>query len=125
MSDPRSNVIAHLEELRKRLIVCAAALCATRPAAGAPACGGGSLACWFFSDRLLEWIAAPAVERVGQLYFLSPSDAFMARLRIAIFGGLIVASPVIFSQLWAFIAPGLEEKERKLVAPAAAVSSVL
>lgn len=111
--DPRSNVISHLEELRKRLIVCAAALAAA------------GVACWFFSAQLLDWITAPAVERVGTLYYLSPSDAFMARVRTALFGGLILASPVLFSQVWSFVAPGLQEKERRMVVPAVVITTAL
>jgi len=113
LSDSRLNVIAHLEELRRRLIVCAASLLAM------------AVICWIFSEPLLAFVVRPATDRIGNLYFLSPSDAFMARFRIAIFGGLVLSSPVILAQLWLYVSPALQGKEKKLAVPAALLTAAL
>lgn len=49
----------------------------------------------------------------GTLYGLGPIDGLAARMRIAVFGGLILALPVIFWQIWRFVAPALHRNERK------------
>jgi sec-independent protein translocase protein TatC len=50
----------------------------------------------------------------SQLFFqLGPADAFLLRMKIALWVGLIVAAPIWLYQLWAFIAPGLHRHERK------------
>jgi len=51
------------------------------------------------------------------LYVTSPLDGLSLRVKIAVFGGLVMASPVILFQLWRFITPGLQSKERKYAVP--------
>jgi sec-independent protein translocase protein TatC len=52
-----------------------------------------------------------------KLVFLAPAEAFWMHIRIAFVAGLIMALPVIFYQVWQFIAPGLLQKEKKYVVP--------
>jgi sec-independent protein translocase protein TatC len=59
------------------------------------------------------------------LYVTSPLDGLSLRVKIAVFGGLVLASPVILFQVWRFVTPGLQSKERKWVIPFVASAFVL
>jgi sec-independent protein translocase protein TatC len=52
-----------------------------------------------------------------QIHFPDPTSAFVSYLKIAAIGGFVIALPVVFYQLWAFIAPGLYDREKKLIMP--------
>ncbi len=54
---------------------------------------------------------------VPDVSFLSPTAAFTSYLRLAAIGGFVLALPVVFYQLWSFIAPGLYAREKRLVLP--------
>jgi sec-independent protein translocase protein TatC len=53
----------------------------------------------------------------NKLIFLGPLDAFATRLKIATYGGIVLACPVWLYQLWRFITPGLNPKEKKYAIP--------
>lgn len=61
----------------------------------------------------------------GSLFVLGPLDGFAARLRICAYGGLILALPVLLWQLWRFIVPALNKKERRYAVPFITSSVVL
>src|SRR3989339_217992 len=67
---------------------------------------------FMFSDTLLDFFTRPYP---GQLQALGATDPFMIRVKISFFVALIVSIPVIVREIWAFIAPGLLEHERKHV----------
>lgn len=93
------SFFSHLEEARDRLIKALVAfVCA-------------SLLAWNFIDPLLSFIVSP----IGHIVFTSPADAFNARVTLAMTGGFVLALPVIFYQLWKFIAAGLTDHEKKYV----------
>jgi sec-independent protein translocase protein TatC len=95
--------ILHLEELRRRLFVILAALAAA------------SVLAFFFSDPLFHLLTRPIRVFEEKLYFLSPYEAFLVKLKVSIFAGAVLSSPVTFTQIWLFVAPGLYEKEKRLV----------
>jgi sec-independent protein translocase protein TatC len=102
----------HLEELRKRLIW---ALLGLIPAMGAS---------WLFKEQLMELLSQPLVtswKRLGMgaptLHFAHATDPFMAYLKLSLISSLLVTSPWLFYQVWAFISPGLYHKEKRLVIP--------
>lgn len=64
-----------------------------------------------YVDQLIPLIVKPA----GKLYFSSPSDAFNACVTVSIVAALVVASPYILYQLWAFIGVALKERERRFI----------
>ena len=105
--------LEHLDELRRRLWLAVAAL-----AAGA----GVSL---FYSDRLLELAVLPARSEIAALYFFTPADAFVVKVKLALLSGLFVASPVVLWQFWLFVSPAMYAHERKAVLPFVAVTSSL
>ena len=57
------------------------------------------------------------------LIYTEPGEAFFLQIKIGLIAGLILASPVVFSQVWLFIAPGLYSHEKKLAIPFVVMSS--
>ncbi|PKL25490.1 MAG: twin-arginine translocase subunit TatC [Spirochaetae bacterium HGW-Spirochaetae-3] len=98
MQDKTMTFWDHVAELRSRLLVAAVALIA------------GMVACFFFVEPAAEYIMKPVGDM--QFVYLSPPELFMSYVRIALFGGLITASPVILFELWMFVHPGLSKRER-------------
>jgi len=92
----KMSLVDHLQELRKRLIIAIIAVAA------------GSMVCYFYASELIHFITAPA----GKLYYTSPAEAFFSYLRVSFFAGFLLALPVVLYQLWAFIVPALNAKER-------------
>jgi sec-independent protein translocase protein TatC len=110
--DVQMGFFEHIGELRKRLIRC---LWGFIP---------GLVGSWLYKEQLLAWIAHPfaqAVKRLGlgdaALHFLSPFEGYMAYLQICLVVALLVASPWVFWQIWAFISPGLYRREKRLALP--------
>ena len=60
-----------------------------------------------------------------QLAFFQPTEPFSLALRVALFGGFIIASPIIIYQVWRFIGPALTKRERRYVYPLSGVMSLL
>jgi len=99
----------HLDELRKRVRGALIAFVI--------AC----VAAWYAREYVLTVLVYPFrkawVEQnlpgAPTLHFAAPSDAFMAYVKQSMIAGLVFAAPIIFWQVWAFIAPGLYAKEKK------------
>lgn len=108
------NTLAHFEELRKRLLISITAFFVL------------TVGAYFFSHQLLDFFTLPLrVYTHEPLVFQRPYEAFMVHIKIAAFAGLIFASPIIFTQLWLFVAPGLYEREKKAFLPVLLVSVLL
>lgn len=101
----------HLEELRRRLLRAIAAVVVM------------SLVAFYFSDYLITFLIAPLGDI--KLYVTQVTGSFYAYLKVSLIGGIVAAAPIVFYQLWAFVAPGLYQKEKATVAPLVFVSSVL
>jgi sec-independent protein translocase protein TatC len=117
MDDTKLPLLEHLTELRARL---ARALLAW---------AAGFTLAWNFRERVFEFLLRPAIVSLGsegtQLQALSPPEIFFTYMKCALLAGFLLALPVIFWQLWAFIAPGLYDHEKRYALPFAAVSSLL
>lgn len=99
---------AHLEELRKRLITCFIAV------------GVGFAACYLFKEDLFYILVAPlkqAMQEGDTLIYTHLPEAFFTFLKTALIAGLMLASPVILYQFWMFMAPGLYDREKRLLVP--------
>ena len=70
-------------------------------------------------------MTSPIQKSLDTLYFLTPYEAFLARVKIAILSGIILSSPIIFLELWFFVSPGLYRKEKKFVLPLVLSSTTL
>lgn len=112
----RAPLMDHLMELRDRLVRSIAAVVV------------GFIVCFIFVDPLFMFLAQPfqtamAVahpERAGEAIELINTGAFgffSVKMQIALFGGIVLAFPIVAWQVYAFIAPGLYKRERMAVAP--------
>ena len=105
------SLMAHLEELRKRMIFSVVGVLV------------GFLSCWSFADRIFGLMQQPIIGVLrhhgiaGGLVYLNPTEPFNLYLEVALVGGLFAASPFVFYQLWLFIAPGLYRTEKRYVLP--------
>ena len=106
---------AHLEELRKRLIVCFVAV------------GVGFVAAYGFKEKLFQILTRPLISVMNtqdNLIFTGLPEAFFTYLKVAFLAGLMLAAPVIIYQFWMFVAPGLYDKEKRHLIPIVFLSSV-
>lgn len=118
--DREMTFFEHLGELRSRLLKSILALV---PAVAIA---------WLFKKEIKDFLVAPlqpaweALELPGQavLRFAGPADAFVMYMKNSLIAGLLLASPVIFWQLWMFISPGLYKREKLLAVPFIVASTV-
>lgn len=111
------SLVEHLEELRKRMIVALAAIAV---------CAIGAFIFW---ERILGFLLTPLPALSGHLSGLTTrnghptliqtdiGEAFLIALQLSIAVGIVVASPVLLYQVWAFISPALTRRERKYALP--------
>jgi sec-independent protein translocase protein TatC len=111
--EKKLSIIDHLDELRKRILLCLAAVTVF------------AVVGYIFFDPVLRILTAPAKEVITKFYFFAPQDAFIVRIKTAFFAGLIAAAPLIFYHAWRFVTPGLVEKERRLLIPMSLLATVL
>ncbi len=105
------SLIDHLDELRAVLIQTAvAAFLAT-------------IIAWFFSGPLLDFMVQPLKE--FGIFFTSPYEAFVTRMKLAAMVGLLVIVPFILFKFYGFVLPGLYRKERRVVTPLLVASTLL
>jgi sec-independent protein translocase protein TatC len=113
--DQPQPILAHLAELRSRIIKVAIGLLLA------------SLFALIFANPLTNVLEQPFREAApdNQFITIEPVEQFGVLMRVAFFGGVILASPLLLYQLWAFVSPALTTRERKWVIPLIAVMVVL
>ena len=114
------SIWEHLDELRSRLIKAALSVLVT------------TVGAWTFHTRLFDVLTIPYKHQWDarfheplKIQTLAPADAFFGYFELSLTAGIICAVPVIFYQLWAFISPGLYQKEKRLIVPFVLFSSTL
>jgi sec-independent protein translocase protein TatC len=109
------GILEHLRELRKRLLYSFAAITI------------GAVAAYYFSGSVFDILSAPFFQGFGNsaLIGTSPAEAWLLKVKVAIFCGALLTSPFLFYQLWLFVSPGLYQSERRWVLPFVIVSSGL
>lgn len=107
MTDDPGNmtVVEHLTELRRRLIISAAAVII------------GAIIGFIVSGPVIDLLRGPLPEQYRSLYFTGVAGGFAAHLKIAFYVGIALAMPVILFETWRFVTPGLTRRERRLVWP--------
>lgn len=113
MADVKMPLTAHLEELRTRLIRSVLAI------------GVGFAVCYSFAETLFRFLARPLVEltqspdpdTVVHLIGTGIAEAFFTKLKVAVIGGIFLASPIVLYQIWQFVVPGLYDSEKHYVRP--------
>ena len=114
--DGSGSLIEHLVELRTRLLRAIAGL------------GIALLALLPFANRLYGWFARPLLEKLPEgahLIAVEVASPFFAPLKLALFAALLLTMPWLLYQAWAFVAPGLYRREKRLAMPLLATSLVL
>jgi sec-independent protein translocase protein TatC len=107
-SDGAMSFLEHLDELRSRLV---RSVIVFIVAVGV---------CCAFSDRIVKVLLAPIREHMfegGEIVFISITEPFAIYMKASALAGIFLASPYFLYQLWAFVAPGLYKRERRMVAP--------
>ena len=107
--DGSMTLIAHLTELRSRLIKCLLAVAV------------GSGVGYYFIDDIMHYLTVP----VGKLYYMQPAEAFFTYIKIAVVVGFLLALPVIFYHVWRFFLPALTPAERLVLGIIVPVSVIL
>lgn len=102
----RAPLLDHLIELRRRLLWSLAALVITFGIS------------YYFVEDIFGILVQP-LRAAGhdKLYFLQMFEAFFTRLKIALFSAFMLAFPVIATQIWRFVAPGLYRQEKRALLP--------
>ena len=111
----------HLEELRKRIVYSVVTVIVA------------FFVAWEFRDPVLDVLTKPFMDAwteqkiagAGSLHYSAPGAGFSANVHVAMLLAVAGAAPVIFYQLWAFIAPGLYAREKKFVIPFVFFSTLL
>lgn len=114
--EAKQPILEHLQELRWRLVKSATALAA------------GAVIAFFFRDWLFDLMEKPyrsAIDDSDALAQLQVTEGFSVAMRLALFGGTILASPVLLYQLWAYVNPALTKRERRWAIPIVAALAVL
>ena len=112
--DEKIPFTAHLEELRDRLIKAFIAVAV------------GFVISYAFKEKLFELLMHPLVsvmKKGDTLIFTGLPEAFFTYLKVSLLSGILLATPVILYQFWMFVAPGLYDKERRLLLPIIFLSS--
>ena len=117
MDDTKLPLTEHLAELRTRIFRILIAWVI-----------GVALA-WNFSEEIFGLLLEPAVAALGDedraLQAIAPTEIFFTYLKCAVLAGFLFALPVIFWQIWRFVAPGLYPAEKHAIVPFVAVSTLL
>lgn len=105
--DQPQSLLVHLEELRWRIFKIGIAVVV------------GAVIAIIFAEPIREILEAPFYEAApdSELQTLNATEQWGVLMRIGLFGGLILASPVLLYQIWGFITPALTGKERKWAFP--------
>lgn len=91
-----ATLVEHLEELRQRIFVCLGAILV------------GFVVAYVFHHHVLDWLNRPLPKHVPKPTTLGVAEPFLTVMKISLFGAVIIAAPVIFWQLWSFLAPALD-----------------
>jgi sec-independent protein translocase protein TatC len=116
MDETPLPLTAHLAELRNRIAKILAAWAV------------GTAICWSFSEEIFAVLLAPATAALGPhgtLQAIAPTEIFFTYLKSALLGGFVLALPVVFWQVWAFVAPGLYPGEKRVAVPFVISSTLL
>ncbi|GAB4543930.1 MAG: twin-arginine translocase subunit TatC [Thermodesulfovibrionia bacterium] len=126
----KQPLTAHLEELRKRILISVVAIFV------------GFIGSFYFSESIFKILTFPMHSTLRfslnkpflsyetkntdiSLVFLAPAEALWMHFKISLISGVILASPIIFYQVWRFVSPGLVERERRFALPFVITTSFL
>ncbi len=109
--EKKSSFVEHLTELRSRLVKSIVYLFVF------------FIVCYFFAENIYSFLVAPYADAVKdddtnrRMIFTALHETFITYLKVAFFAAMFVTSPIILTQVWKFVAPGLYKNEKKALAP--------
>ena len=109
------TLLEHLTELRTRLLRCFIGIAV------------GFLLCYGVAGQIFRLLALPLINVLpndGKLMFTGLPGGFFVELKVAFVAGIFLASPYVFYQIWAFISPGLYEREKRFMLPLSVISAL-
>jgi sec-independent protein translocase protein TatC len=109
----KMSFMEHLGELRTRIVRGLIALLV------------GLVITFPLSQRIVDYLARPIQTTGNTLVFLAVTEAFWVQMKVALIAGLFLASPAILWQVWAFVAPGLYQHEKKYAVPFVIIGSLM
>lgn len=106
----RAPLMAHLIELRNRLMIAVAAWLLAM------------VVCFYFAEEIYQFLSAPLADSFAdsdsrRLIYTSLTEPFLVYLKLAFYGGFVLGFPVIATQLYLFLAPGLYKAEKMVLLP--------
>ena len=115
---PKQTVLKHFAELKKRLILCLGTFIVA------------TTLCYFAAGDIYAFLAQPLADAFPnpehrRMIYTGLTEAFTAYLKLAVFAGFFVSFPVIASQIYLFLAPGLYKSERRALIPYLVASPLL
>ncbi|MEP4193425.1 MAG: twin-arginine translocase subunit TatC, partial [Sneathiella sp.] len=119
IDDSKAPLMEHIIEFRNRLVYAVITLLVT------------FILCYIVSQELFAFLVRPLAEAMGddvegrRMIFTGLHEAFFTNIKIAFFVALFVSFPIIATQIWAFVAPGLYKHEKKAFLPFLVVTPVL
>lgn len=106
IDETKAPLMDHLVELRRRLLWCLAALAVA------------FFVCLYFARDIFAVLVQPLLAAgQGRLIYTDVFEAFFVEIKVALFAAMMISFPVIATQLWKFVAPGLYAKEKKAFLP--------
>jgi sec-independent protein translocase protein TatC len=106
IDDTKAPLLDHLIELRRRLLWCVVAIAAA------------FFVCLYFAKPIFAVLVQPLVAAgQGKLIYTDIFEAFFVEVKVAFFAALMISFPVVSTQIWRFVAPGLYAKEKKAFLP--------
>ena len=114
LDESKAPLLDHLIELRRRLLWSVAAV------------GVGFAVCLYFARPIFAFLVQPLLKAgQGNLIYTNIFEAFFVEVKVAFFAALMIAFPVIATQIWRFVAPGLYANEKKAFLPFLLVTPAL
>ena len=114
LDESKAPLLDHLIELRKRLLWCLAALALA------------FFACLYVAKPIFAVLVQPLIAAgQGKIIYTDIFEAFFVEVKVALFAALMITFPVLATQLWRFVAPGLYRKEKRALLPFLLMTPVL
>jgi sec-independent protein translocase protein TatC len=112
----KQSLMSHLLEMRQRLLYAVIAVSVV------------FIVLLPFANQLYAWLAQPLLKTLpkgGQLVAIDVASTFFVPMKLAFFAALFIATPMVLYQIWAFVAPALYAKEKKLAKPLLIAATLL